>query len=68
MADKTIRPSDLNNDNSSKTIRPDLSNSATIRPQSTIGAAADKTLRGQQKEAARLSASFEKEYILDGVT
>ena len=68
MADTTIRPSDLNNDNSSKTIRPDLSNSATIRPQSTIGAAADKTLRGQQKEAARLSASFEKEYILDGVT
>ena len=81
MADKTIRPSDLNNDNSSKTIRPqsaggsddatvrpDLSNSATVRPQSTIGAAADKTLRGQQKEAARLSASFEKEYILDGVT
>lgn len=78
MADTTIRPTDLNNDNSSKTIRPDSAgggsssatlrpDGATVRPQNTIGAAADKTLKCQQKEAARLSAAYEKEYILDGV-
>lgn len=51
MADPTIRPSDLNNDSSSKTIRPQF----------------DKTLRGQQKEIARLSADYESEYVIDGV-
>ena len=80
MADQTIRPTDLNNDNSSKTIRPQNvddatvrpggtggADDATVRPQGTIGAKSDKTLKGQQKEIARLSAEYEKEYILDGV-